>query len=152
MNRLIATIEGQPIWELDDAVKSVTFVGRLRVDDDGTGSSHGDPFHQTQTSLRVNGQPLNSDIDRYIVVPPQLLRGVKGIVLGCRVLVIYAGMIIEAVAGDVGPEDRLGEGSLALISILGMNPDVNKGGDDNPTVVFIVYPGKPAPRYRLQAS
>jgi hypothetical protein len=140
--RLIATIEGNDITEHDDG--SVTFFACGRIDDDGAGPAHGDKFHQGATSLHHEGQPLNADVDQYIVVPPQIIHGVKGIVLGCQAEVTYNGRTVPAVVGDIGPHHRLGEISIALARALGINPDPNTGGVDSHTVHYRLLPGIPA--------
>ncbi len=73
--RIIATIEGEQIIENDDL--SITYKAKAAIDGDGSGDSHGDPDWQNDTSLHWNGKALNSDIDRYIVVPPAIINGVK---------------------------------------------------------------------------
>lgn len=105
----IATIEGEKIVELGDG--SVTYRAKFAVDTDGCGPLHGDPDAQADTSLHVDGKPLNADIDRYIVVPPAIVKGVKGIVLGCQATVsnLKTGGVSDAVVGDIGPHKKLGK-------------------------------------------
>jgi hypothetical protein len=136
--KLIATVEGCPItWDGVD----IRFTARLRVDDDGTGSGHGDRCHQRDTSLHRGGVPLDADIDCYIVVPPIILFSVPPVVLGSQVMVKYKDKTAAAVVGDVGPHERLGEGSIALLRKLGINTNPNTGGDDSTNVQFIITPG-----------
>ena len=40
------------------------------VDVDGSGSSHGDPYFQPDTTLHRAGKALNSDLENFIVLPP----------------------------------------------------------------------------------
>ena len=117
--RLIDTIEGENIIELNDG--DLTFTSKAAVDVDGIGDDHGDPDYQNDTSLHQNGQALNADSDCYVVVPPQIIRFVRGVVLGCQayVLNISNGHYSEAVVGDIGPHDKLGEISRALAISLG---------------------------------
>lgn len=137
--RTIATIEGCLIAERPDL--SVIYTARGRVDDDGSGSAHGDPGQERTTSLLVDGRPLNADTDRYIVVPPQIVRGVGGIVLGCQAYVTHYGVTRAAVVGDVGPRDRLGEMSIAMCIALGIDPNPNTGGEDRPIIQYRLLPG-----------
>lgn len=149
----LAIIEGCTItWD----GHRVRYTARGRVDDDGTGSAHGDPYHQRDTSLHRNGRPLNADVDLYIVVPPQILRGVAPTVLGSQAWVTFRGNTVPAVVGDIGPHGRLGELSVALARALGINPDPNTGGVDVPSVLYVIQPGCPAAangiQYQLQPA
>lgn len=146
---IIVNIEGQDIhWD----GTYVTFQGRGRIDDDGTGDDHNDSDHQNETSLKPN---LNADEDRYIVVPPQIIKGVPPIVLGSQAWVSYQGQETAAVVGDVGPRHRLGEISIALAQALGINSNANTGGIDTPDLIFKIQPGRAAfvdsKVYHLQA-
>jgi len=139
--QLLTTIEGQPFyWD----GKCLTFKGRARVDNDGTGPSHGDPDHQNDTSLHHNGKPLNADVDFFIVIPEQIPAMLKPIFLGCQCYVTYKGKRVPAVCGDEGPRGREGEDSDALLLELGLSDNPFSGGDDLPDVDYEVYPGVPA--------
>lgn len=137
--KLLATIEGQPItWDGE----KMSFHGRGRIDNDGTGPRNGDPSHQSNTSLHHNGKPLNAEHDRFIVLPPQLIKLVKPIVLGCQVLVFPPhGEAKHAVVGDVGPKTKLGEISTCLARDLGIDSNPVSGGLDSAKLFFVVYPG-----------
>ncbi len=154
--RIIATIEGEDIVE--DNNKSVSWTSKMAIDGDGSGSSHGDPDYQNDTSLHVNGQPLNSDVDKYIVVPPAIIHGVEGIVLGCLAFVKNGlnNQSSYAVVGDIGPHKKLGEGSIALAEALHIKPSPTSGGEDRHVIQYCIWPGKPAifdeKTYPLQAS
>jgi hypothetical protein len=154
--RLIATIEGEPITEHEDG--SVTFRAKAAVDTDGSGPLHGDPCAQTDTSLHRDGKPLNADVDRYIVVPPAIISGVKGVVLGCQATVrnTRTGKGCTAVVGDIGPHRKLGEVSVATARALGLNPSPTRGGEDAHVIEYTLWPGSPATvdgvKYTLQPS
>lgn len=47
----------------------LTYNGKLKLDDDGNGLSHGDPNHQSTTSLQKNDKSLNPDYDSYGIAP-----------------------------------------------------------------------------------
>ena len=113
MSRLIALIEGEPIMERDDS--SVDYMAKAAVDTDGSGPLHGDPDAQADNSLHWMGKPLNADLDKYIVVPPAIITGVKGIVLGCQAFLTNTKnwLTTKAVVGDIGPHKKLGEISVA---------------------------------------
>lgn len=142
--RVIDTIEGENINELNDG--SVTYRAKAAVDTDGSGPLHGDPCAQTDTSLHHNGKALNADVDKYIVVPPQIIKGVKEIVLGCQAHVqnTVNGMTTDAVVGDVGPHKKLGEMSVACATALGINPSPTSGGEDRHLIFYTLKPGVPA--------
>ncbi len=137
----------------------LTYSGTLKIDDDGAGSSHGDPNHDPKTSMQINGRSLNADINSYVVVPHWLLG--QGVKVGDRVDVIvglywtdtgaYASSnIISSIVGDVGPDDKgVGEISIAAARALGFGTrDVNgigpvptwNGADCDPTITIIYYP------------
>lgn len=149
-------IEDIPVYVADDG--RIHFVANGRIDTDGSGSSHGDKWHLHDTSLHVDGKPLNADEDFYIVLPPQIINAVKPIVLGCqaRVKNRLNGKVFPAVVGDVGPKRRLGELSWSLANALGLDPNPNTGGVDHLVIEYDVFPGVPAEvngkTYPLQAS
>lgn len=153
--KTLATIEGQPIIASDDGTE-VFWKGAGRIDVDGSGPSHGDPDYQNDTSLHLNGRALNADVDIYIVVPPQIIKGVRPIVLGCQADVFYNGKRTAAVVGDIGPHTKLGEMSRACAIALGINPSPVSGGVDVHTVEYRCWPGTAASvngkAYDLQAS
>lgn len=139
--RIIANIEGEDVTEQDDC--SVTFRAKAAVDTDGSGPLHGDPDAQADTSLHRDGQPLNADIDRYIVTPPAIIAGVKGIVLGCAALVTNTrtGKSTRAVVGDIGPHRKIGEISRATAMALGIDPSPTRGGEDAHVIQYTLWPG-----------
>ena len=51
----------------------LTYNGKLKLDDDGYRLSHGDPNHQSTTSLQKNATSLNPDYDSYVVALRWLL-------------------------------------------------------------------------------
>jgi len=144
--RILATLtrEGftSVITELNEA-GVVHFVADADIDSDGSGPSHGDPDQQGDTSLHRNGKPLNSDVDRYIVVPPIICQSVKGIVLGCQASVTNRrnGITCAAVVGDIGPKTKDGEISIALAKALNINPDPVRGGEDSAVIEYFIHPG-----------
>lgn len=154
--KVIATIDNEKIVELDDS--TVTYQAKFAVDADGSGSSHRDPDFQNDTSLHLSVGPLNSDTDKYIVVPPAIINGVKGIVLGCQAFVtnLSNGRTSDAVVGDIGPKKKIGEGSIALAEALGINPSPIRGGVDSHIIHYSIRPGVPASvdgkKYALQKS
>jgi len=137
-----------------DDPEKVWFTSKAAIDSDGSGSSHGDPDQEQDTSLHTNGKPLNADVDRYIVVPPSVIQGTKGIVLGCRAVVTnqLTGIQVDCVVGDIGPHHKIGEISIATAIALVINPSPTTGGIDDHVILYEIYPGQQADGYQLQAS
>lgn len=133
--------------------EQVSYVSKFAVDTDGSGPLHGDPDAQADTSLHVIGKPLNADIDRYAVVPPQIIQRTRGIVLGCRGTAtnIRTGETSDFVVGDIGPHTKIGEGSRALAMALGIDPSPTTGGTDEHIILWKLWPGQAAEGYKLQA-
>jgi Fungal chitosanase of glycosyl hydrolase group 75 len=46
-----------------------------------------------------------------------------------------------ALYADIGPENQLGEGSMALCDALGINSDPKKGGEPSEAIAMIYFPG-----------
>ncbi len=139
--RTIAVIENEEIVEHDDG--SVCFTAKAAIDSDGVGPHHGDHTAQDQTSYKPD---LNADVDRYIVVPPAIRNGVKGVVMGCLANVTNTrnGKHTAAVVGDIGPHKKLGEISCACASAIGLDPSPVHGGVDEHVIKYVVFPGIPA--------
>ncbi len=142
--RTIATIENEAITELSDG--TVTYHAKAAIDTDGSGPLHGDPCAQRDTSLHWQGRALNADEDKYVVVPPAIIKGVKGTVLGCQANLTNTrtGLTTEAVVGDIGPKAKLGEISVACATALGINPSPTSGGEAAHVVFYALKPGVPA--------
>ena len=94
---------------------------------------------------------LDSELIPFIVVPPKIRNGVAGVVLGCKALVtnLRTGDTCWAVVGDIGPQGKLGEGSIALANALGVKSDPRRGGTDAPVIQYRIWPGIAADGYRL---
>ena len=151
--RVITTIEGEVITEHDDL--SVHYRAKAAIDSDGVGPHHGDRTAQDQTSYKPD---LNADEDRYIVVPPAIRDGVKGVVMGCMAQVTNTlnGRHTAAVVGDIGPHKKLGEISCACAAAIGLNPSPVDGGIDEHVIEYIIFPDVPAivngKQYTLQPA
>lgn len=140
--KIIATIEGHEITEEDNG--SVTFTAGANIDNDGpNGNPEGDPYHQEETSLRLNGKSINAETVPYIVVPPAIIRGVAPVVLGCEAVVWYGPKCVNAVTADIGPKNKLGEISVECARRLGINPSPLHGGVSG-GVHYELHPGVPA--------
>ena len=151
--RIIAVIENEAITEHDDG--SVHYRSKAAIDSDGIGPHHGDRTAQDETTYKPN---LNADEDRYIVVPPAIRNGVKGVVMGCMAQVADArtGKHTVAVVGDIGPRHKLGEISCACASAIGLDPSPVDGGVDEHVIEYVIFPGVPAivngTTYKLQPA
>ncbi len=98
---------------------------------------------QLETSLRYpGGKSVNAEDIPYFVLPGGFFQS-RGIQLGDIAAVIYNNRIEYAVLADVGPTNKIGEGSIALSRSLGNEPlrngIVRIGIDDD--VIYIVFPG-----------
>lgn len=152
--KTLAIIQGEPVVLQPDG--SIVYNGPMMVDGDGSGPSHGDPDYQRDTSLHLDGQPLNADVDQYIVVPPQIINAVSAIVLGCRATVYHqrSGLRANCVVGDIGPHHKLGEASIATCRALDIPSSPTSGGESSHILTYTIYPGQAAvvngKRYNLQ--
>lgn len=79
----------------------------------------------------------------YAVVNPIVRLAAKGIILGCHAVISYRNRIIQAVVADVGPENKIGEMSIAAARALGIPDSPRTGGVDS-GVSWYLYPGSPA--------
>jgi hypothetical protein len=84
---------------------------------------------------------VNAEVIPYIVLPGKLYTRAK-INLGDFAAVINKknGKVAYAIFADVGPADKLGEGSIALANNLGIYSSPKDGGV-NEGIIYIVFPG-----------
>lgn len=86
----------------------------------------------------------------FIVVPPMIVKGVAGIVMGCRCVVANTrnGRSVEGVVADGGPRNHLGEISVACAKAIGVptgeTHPANGGGASAPAIKYQLFPGTPA--------
>ena len=125
-----------------------------------------DPFpgyYVSETALADRSKPAN-DPTRYVdaskipfvVLPGGMARG-----LGARpgdfavVFNLRNGKSSYAIFGDVGPFDRIGEGSVALAENLGIRSDARNGGARR-GILYLVFPGsgngRPRPIEEISAE
>ena len=110
-----------------------------------------DPFpgyYVSATALTDRTKSLN-DPSRYVdagKIPYIVLPGAMAREIGMRpgdfavVLNPRNGQSSYAIFGDVGPFDRIGEGSIALAKNLGIHADARNGGARR-GVVYLIFPG-----------
>lgn len=116
---------------------------RLCIDADGEGGSKFSKTSQEKTTLQnEDGSYLNATDVPYFVLPMGKYQTL-GIRPGDLALVrdTRTGKKVVAVFGDVGPANKLGEGSIALSRALGLSASPTCGGTDNSEVEFLVLPG-----------
>lgn len=151
--RILDTIAGVKIYEHTSlliaarSIQVVSFVSLLRIDNDGSGGNPDkDKFHQDDTSLHFEGKAINAEKVPGIVVPPSVCRKTKGIVLGslCYVSNFNNGAIEPAVVFDIGPKDKIGEGTPELADRLGLPRSANSGGTSAMAIGFEILVGVPA--------
>lgn len=123
----------------------VAFIADLDVCNDGSGPHYDDPSYQSQTAYYNNGKFLNADKDKYLVIPPQIRKGVPPAVMGCmgRVTNLRTSVSSYAVTGEIGPDDKTGEAAYCLAKIL--NPKIShNSGDGSRIYLYECWPGIPA--------
>ena len=110
------------LWSLksqDEAHWALYLKSDLDLDTDG-GHAPGiiwDATHQDETSLRwPDGKPVDSNSIPFVVIPGKWNRGIK---LGDMCHVQYANKVVAAIVADIGPQRKVGEGSIALHRLLG---------------------------------
>ncbi len=127
---------------------AIYYTSGMSIDCDGQPGSlcnqTTDPYFQSSTAWnQSNGQPLKAEVLPYVVIPLPSSRwnyadsGIKG---GNLVLMCYKDKYVFGVVGDLGPSQRIGEGSYAAAKVLGINPDPRRGGVGS-GVTYVVFPG-----------
>jgi hypothetical protein len=152
---LLIEIDVPIFTALDDGY--IMFISNLDVCNDGSGPKHGDPSYQSQTAYYNNGKFLNADVDKYIVIPPQVRSLIAPVVMGCqaRMTNLALGIWSAAVCGEIGPDDKTGEASYCLAKE--MNPKISHNtGDSRRVYLYELWPGIPAVvgdnKYKLEPS
>lgn len=138
---------------------AVLFHAKMDIDADGSPNALDiDPdYGQLTTAFTYrgySGQTAHVDAERvpYIVLPQrssanQDFYARTNIGLGDIAAVIYRGRVEFALVADIGPPDKIGEGSIALAQSLGHNPFAFRHGQkivDRAIpggVIYIVFPG-----------
>jgi hypothetical protein len=142
--KVLLVIPPVTIWQALNG-HYVRFLSDLDVCNDGSGLAHGDPYHQAQTAYYNGGKFLNADLDKYIVIPPQIRSMVPPVVMGCqaRLTNLQTGVWHAAVTGDIGPDEKTGEAAYCLAKIV--QPDVTyNSGDSELIYLYELWPGIPA--------
>jgi len=100
-----------------------------------------DPCGQRDTAVHTRGGSPTDALNINYVVLPYGEYEKYGIHKGDMAVVRYHGRVATAVFGDVGPEYKIGEISVALAAQLGMNPSPRNGGTDRRDVEYMILPG-----------
>jgi peptidoglycan hydrolase-like protein with peptidoglycan-binding domain len=142
----------------------ISYESKFTIDGDGSGGAHpGDVTFQSDTNLHnADGSALNSKIFPFAVLPqrpkppkhtiPDL--GAFGVKLGDLGIAFWrktkgslAWRAAAFVYGDIGPQGKIGEGSIYLADLLGMPSSPASGGfnenelDSVPGVLHLAFPG-----------
>ena len=102
---------------------------------------HGNPRPESDPRKYVDAETVP-----FIVVPPQIIRSVEGIVLGCkaRITDTRTGRTVDCVVADSGPSRKDGEASIAAARALGVPSSPRSGGIDAPVFLYELWPDVPA--------
>jgi hypothetical protein len=148
--------DGKGLDHLANAGKPGNWWGVATQDGAPVVQSASDPFpgfYVSTTALEDRrfkaGDPrryVDSSRVPYVVLPPQLLKEAK---LGDFAVVINEqnGRVAFALVADVGPRDKLGEGSMALAAALGIDSDPKRGGT-RAKIRYVIFPGSGSGRPR----
>jgi N-acetylmuramoyl-L-alanine amidase len=143
----LLTIEPVTIWQML-AGSYISFISDLDICNDGSGDDHGDVSHQPMTAYWNNGNFLDADVDKYIVIPPQvreLIEQLPAKVMGCqaRLTNVATGVWTPAVTGEIGPDDKTGEAAYCAAKVV--NPKItHNSGDKSRLYLFELWPNLPA--------
>lgn len=102
-----------------------------------------------------SGRPeayVDSQTIPYIVVPPLIINGVKGIVCGCKARATYKGKSVDCVVADRGQKTKIGEVSIAAATALGIPSSPRNGGTNEPLIDYELWPGTAAAGFELQPA
>lgn len=141
---ILLTIGNVNIYQSVDE-SYVCFKSDLDICNDGSGPSHDDSSYQAQTAYWNGGKFLNADVDKYIVVPPQIRSMVPGVVMGCQAKLtnLESGAVTPAVVGDIGPKEKTGEAAYCAAKVV--NPDIGHNtGDTKQIYLYELWPDVPA--------
>lgn len=137
-----------PVNVYRDAAGAVYWQSGMSIDCDGQPGSacniNTDPYFQPNTAWnQSNGQPLKAEELPFVVIPLKSSRwdytqaGIRG---GDLCVMAYRDKYVFGVVGDLGPSQRIGEGSYAAAAALGINPNPRSGGTGS-GVTYVVFPG-----------
>lgn len=82
---------------------------------------------------------VNSEEIPYFVLPPNNPTGAQLGDYGVAINLLN-NKLSYAIFADIGPRNKIGEGSIALAENLGINPDPRKGGTEKKNIFYLVFP------------
>jgi hypothetical protein len=101
---------------------------------------------------------VDSETVAFSVVPGNVRKATVGICKGCRCRITdkkskhKAGRFLDCVIADVGPNDHLGEASIAAAHFFGINSNPKGGGSsDHTRWQYEMWPGVAAKGFELQS-
>ncbi len=152
---IVGQIEGCAIFRSGSIIK---FIAKMAVDGDGGGgNSEGDTCYRPDTTLHgPDGKPLDARHVRFIVIPPLIRDCIPQILFGSQAWVrdTRNDAWCDAVVGDGGPRDKLGEASIACAVAVGLSGSPLNGGTDRKVIEYVIAAGVPAiqdgTHYRLK--
>ena len=140
-----------------DGKEVIEFTAKFHVCCDGMPKNiYGDPCYQRGTAYYNGGKYLNADKVPYVVIPPFIRSAIETKVMGseCEVVNLENHMVSDAICGEIGPKDKLGEGSCELARRVGLNPNPNHGGTSKKIIKYVIFVGEAAVvdgiKYKLQ--
>jgi hypothetical protein len=157
---IFLTIDAVNFYRNEDG-SYAKFKSDLDICNDGSGPDYDDPHHQAMTAYYSGGieggKYLNADVDKYIVVPPQVRAKLPGVVMGCRgrVTNLITNVVEEGVVGEIGPDYTSGECAYVLAKKI--NPHIgHNSGDKARNYLYELWPDVPATdgdfTYKLQPA
>lgn len=132
-----------PVWYMGQGQYRAGLVG-ADVDGDGIGGRiDNDLTWQPTTSYKPN---LDSTKVPWGVLPICLIRSFPGRFLGCRMVFTNTlhDVIVPGVGGDGGPDDKIGEFSIAACQGLFIPSSPRTGGTTDPIILIDWWPEVPA--------
>jgi|SRR5271165_2905865 len=151
-----------------DTINVIYYECKLDIDNDGSGgNAAGDQFHSPDTNLHdMNNHALDANRVAFAVVPQDRSEDrtkIPGLPDFGRELGLHVGDLGMAfwrqsgvgrvrstpfIYGDEGPANKIGEGSVHMADMLGVNSNPNSGGIDPSTmkrlkkgIIHIAFPG-----------
>ena len=141
--------------------EAVFYDAKMGIDADGSelSKTHPGETDQPATSLRyaLPGCPsVNADKVPYVVIPGGAFAGSLGVELGDVAAVVYKDRVVYAIVADIGPNCKIGEGSIQLHEkLLGAGHGCAKrdehgvcikpaAGGIGKNVLYFIFPGSKA--------
>src|SRR4029077_11580752 len=148
---------------LAEVTSAVIYESKFAIDSDGSSDAR-DPDHQNKTTLRhIDGSSLDARKESFGVIPLDAaeakvegLKKLPGVPdfgglrlrIGDIGIAFWKDKTAVFTYGDKGPPNAIGEGSIRMADLLGINSDPSNGGFNDKDlhemgrgVVHIVFPG-----------